>query len=120
MLSMRPRSRVAVSFGVPDRREHLDHQGGIDIGHRQRADHRRRVGRQGTFPLRHMLGVTPAAPVCLDVTGGALVEGHAPGLLGSLHGARLLALDERITPLQQEQAAGPRQFPRTCQTDDLG
>lgn len=31
-------------FGVPDRREHFDHQIGVNVRHRQGTDGRRRIG----------------------------------------------------------------------------
>nr|GEU28428.1 hypothetical protein [Tanacetum cinerariifolium] len=60
---------------VPDRPQHFYYQLGIDIGHRQRAEHRGCVIGQRGLPLRDVLGVLPAGAVRADAGGRTLVEG---------------------------------------------
>ena len=64
-----------LGLDVPDWPQHFDDQVGVDIEHRQRAEHRGRVIGQRRFRLRDVLRVIPAGAVRADVSRCALVEG---------------------------------------------
>src|SRR5262249_61339797 len=53
------------------------HGGGVDVGHRQRAELRKNVIAKRLAPLRATLAVTPAGLVCRNVGVGAFFERFA-------------------------------------------
>ena len=57
----------SLGLNVPDWPQHFHDQVGVDIGDRQRAEHRGRVIGQRGFPLRDVLRVLPAGAVRADV-----------------------------------------------------
>src|SRR6266849_6747967 len=58
-----PDTTCRLRLRAPDRLQRLDHKPHVDGPHRQFAEHGRDVCAEGVFPLRGMLGVSPAGTV---------------------------------------------------------
>ena len=109
---MRWRTALAVCLDVPDRRENLQHVGGVDLGDRPAADARERIVFEAPPPV---LRVPPAAPAAL------LLFEHAPGGIGEGGNALDAAfVGQRVSAGPGELAVGEGQFAGFGQRDERG
>jgi hypothetical protein len=72
-------ARHGFGLGLPVRLNALQHQPGIDIGHRQIADVGKDIALERRGPLRAMLGVLPGIAISGDVSLSAVTERYGLG-----------------------------------------